>query len=111
MENKLEPIIQITVEELKVAVSRYDTMLPGEVTSIYETMLAVPEFGARVAVALQNAVKMANKGTMPKDRVLDAAIVPAFVVGALLGIGRGKRPQQDMDYESPAKGLKSEDKD
>ncbi len=81
--------ITVTPEELREAVSSYDLMLPAEITGIYTAMLKVPEFGLRVAAALQNAAKAAGKGVLPKERVMDAAVVPAFLVGLMVGHAKG----------------------
>lgn len=85
---KVELAITVTPNELKQAVARYDLMLPGEVTAIYTVMLAVPEFGLRVAMALQDAARAVSSGAMPRERVLDAAVVPAFMVGLMVGRGQ-----------------------
>ena len=41
------------------------------------------------AMALQAAAKAASEGRAPSDRILDAAVVPAFVIGLLVGMGQG----------------------
>jgi len=85
-----EPKIDFTTEELQDAVECYNLILPSEVEAAYKQMLTVPAFGARVAQALQMAVKMHMAGKMPQDRVLDAAVLPAFLVGMLVGVGKGR---------------------
>lgn len=87
MENKT---ITITIEELKAALETSDLILPVEVSEVYRAMLATPEFGVRVAGALQAAMKAARTPEA-KNRVLDAAVLPAFIVGLLVGRGQGKR--------------------
>jgi hypothetical protein len=79
------PKIEFTVEELTEAVSQYELLTPAEVGMAYEAMLKVPQFGMKLAAALQFAAKMTTAGKMTPDRMLDAAVVPAFLVGMLVG--------------------------
>lgn len=82
------PPLEFTPGELTEAVACWDLVLPDDAWPIYERMLQVPEFGVRVAVALQNACKLTADGKMSPDRTLDAAILPAFTVGLILGLNR-----------------------
>lgn len=81
--------ITITPEELLDAVGCYDLLLPTEVSEAYKAMVQVPQFGLRVATALQLAAKKA-KTPQEQSRVLDAAVVPAFLVGMLVGMAKPK---------------------
>ncbi len=88
------PPLEFTPEELKEAVACWDLVLPADAQVIYERMLQVPEFGIRVAMALQNACKLTADGKMSPDRTLDAAILPAFTVGLILGLNRNPQPTE-----------------
>jgi hypothetical protein len=80
--------IQITVEQLQQAVQDYEMLLPSEVAEAYQTMLQVPSAGLKIAQALQQAMLDAQKGILSRNRVLDAAVLPAFLIGFLTGIGQ-----------------------
>jgi len=80
--------IQISVEELQQAVLDYEMLLPIEVAEAYQTMLQVPSAGMKIAQALQQAMLDAQRGILPRDRVLDAAVLPAFLIGFFVGIGQ-----------------------
>ncbi len=95
-EGEREFSISITPEELLEAVGCYDLLLPSEIGQVYEAMVAVPQFGVRVASALQFAAKNA-KTPEEKSRILDAAVVPAFLVGMLVGMMKPK-PEQPEDH-------------
>lgn len=82
--------ITVTAEELQTALEASDLILRAEVESIYRVMLATPAFGARVAGALQAAAKAART-PQAKERILDAAVLPAFIVGLLVGREQGKK--------------------
>ena len=88
MEQRNNPKIEFTVEELREAVFCYEHLLASEIKAAYSVMLAVPQFGLKVAQTLQFAAKMAANGKMDKSRVLDTALLPAFLVGVLLGFSR-----------------------
>jgi hypothetical protein len=47
----------------------------------------------KIAQALQQAMLDAQKGILGKDRVLDAAVLPAFLIGLLVGIGQSEKPR------------------
>jgi hypothetical protein len=79
------PAIRVTVEQLRQAAADYELVLPAERLVAYETLLKVPEAGLKIALGLQQAMLAASKGALPKDRVLDAAIIPAFLIGYLVG--------------------------
>lgn len=79
------PAIRVTVEQLTQAVEDYEMLLPSEVEAAYKTLLAVPLAGLKIAQGLQQAMLAATDGTLPQDRVLDAAVVPAFLLGILVG--------------------------
>ena len=81
--------ITLTPEELLDAVGCYDLLLPTEVSEAYKIMIQVPQFGGRVALAFQEA---ARNATTPeaKSRILDAVVLPAFLVGMLVGISKPK---------------------
>ena len=85
---EMTPLV-VTPKEIKAASALYETLMPGEVTAIYRAMLESPELGLKVALALQQAAVAAQGGTLPKERVLDAALVTEFVIGVL--VGRGQR--------------------
>lgn len=85
MENNTTPAIRVTVEQLRKAVAEYDLLLPAEVEATYKTMLAFPPAGLRIAQGLQQAMLANVQGTLPQERVLDAAVVPAFLLGILVG--------------------------
>jgi hypothetical protein len=87
-ERKTELNINLTVEQLQQAVQNYDLLLPTEVAETYQIMLAVPGLGLKIAQALQQAMLDASKGILTRDRVLDAAVLPAFLIGLLVGIGQ-----------------------
>ena len=78
--------IALTIQELTAATARLELVLPSEVEAVYATLCQVPEFGLKVAMALQAAAKAAAEGKAPRERVLDAAIVPAFLAGMLVGL-------------------------
>lgn len=89
MEKPKESVaLQITVEQLTKAVQDYEMLLPSEIAEAYQTMLQVPSAGLRIAQALQQAVLDSQRGALSKDRVLDAAVLPAFLIGLLVGIGQ-----------------------
>ena len=90
MENTETEAIKVTVEEMAAAVAKYDLMLPGEVAEIYLSMVAVPDFGLKVSLALQHAAVAVSQGKLPRERVLDGALVPAFLIGVLVGRGQGR---------------------
>lgn len=100
MEPGKDPTFEFTVEELREAVGSYELLLPSEIESAYKTMLEVPQFGIKIAQALQFAAKMAGQGGLGKDRVLDAAVVPAFLVGLLVGLSR--KPERGLLEEAPS---------
>jgi hypothetical protein len=75
----------VTVEQLRQAVADYDLLLPSEVEKAYQTLLAVPLAGVKIAQGLQQAMLANHQGRLPQDRVLDAAVVPAFLIGVLVG--------------------------
>ena len=77
--------VDVTVEEMADALAFYATIEPEEISAAYEALLKVPKFGAAVSNALQTAAKGAAEGTFPRDRILDAAVVPAFLIGMLVG--------------------------
>lgn len=77
--------IRVTVEQLSQAVQDYDMLLPAEVEATYRTLLAVPLAGLKIAQGLQQAMLANVQGKLPQDRVLDAAIIPAFLLGYLVG--------------------------
>jgi hypothetical protein len=81
----MSPAIRVTIEQLTKAVADYEMLLPSEVEATYRTLLEVPAAGLKIAQGLQQAMLMASKGTLPRDRVLDAAVVPAFLIGVLVG--------------------------
>lgn len=80
--------IDFTVEELQEAVECYNLLLPSEVEQAYKQLLIVPDFGVRVAQAFQRALKMCADGKLPQNRVLDAAVLPAFLIGQLMGMAK-----------------------
>jgi hypothetical protein len=87
-EPRESPTFSFTAAELQDAVECYELLDQSEVEKAYQVMLAVPQFGLKVAKALQFAAKMSSQGKMGPDRVLDAAVVPAFLIGLLVGFGR-----------------------
>jgi hypothetical protein len=88
---KQDAPIQVTVEQLKTAVEAFDLLMPSEIEAAYQTMLQVPELGVRIAQALQGAIVAARKAGKPQGAVLDAAILPAFLVGLLAGISQSQK--------------------
>ena len=91
-ETKTEKI-EITVEQLTQAVRDYEMLLPSEIAAAYQKMLSVPAAGMKIAQALQQAMLDAQKGILSRDRVLDAAVLPAFLIGLLVGIGQQEKPR------------------
>jgi hypothetical protein len=92
--------IKITVDQLRKAVEAFDLLLPSEIQAAYQAMLLAPELGVRIAQALQGAMVAARKAGKPQGAVLDAAILPAFLVGLLAGIGQQKKPTVDQIVEA-----------
>jgi hypothetical protein len=92
MAEKNRSTITFGTEDLRAAVSNYNSLSLPEIQAAYSAMLEVPEFGLKVAQALQVAAKTAANGKGSPDRVLDAAVVPAFLVGLLVGAGRPSAP-------------------
>jgi hypothetical protein len=74
-------------------------LTPAEVGEAYEAMLKVPEFGVKLAMALQFAAKMTTAGKMGTDRMLDAAVVPAFLVGILVGSSKPEMEVPSFDKQ------------
>jgi hypothetical protein len=87
---KTEIKIEVTAAELREAISCYDLLLKPDIESAYAAMLEVPEFGLKLAQAMEYAAKMAGKGKMEEKRILDAAVVPAFLIGMLVGKGKAE---------------------
>lgn len=87
MENS-ETKIAVTAEELRGAVSCYELLLKSDVEQVYASMLEVPEFGLKIAQAMEHAAKMASKGKIDEKRILDAVAVSAFLIGLLAGKGK-----------------------
>ena len=85
--------IAITVEQLQQAVLDYEILLPTEVAEAYQTMLQVPAAGLKIAQALQQAMFDASMGILSRDRVLDAAVLPAFLIGLLVGKAQAEKPR------------------
>jgi hypothetical protein len=81
----MSPAIRVTVEQLTKAAADYELVLPAELEAAYLTLLEVPAAGLKIAQGLQVAMLAASKGALPKDRVLDAAVIPAFLLGVLVG--------------------------
>jgi hypothetical protein len=94
--------VQVTVEQLTQAVEDYEMLLPVEIEAAYRTLLGVPLAGLKIAMALQQAMLDASKGGLPRDRVLDAAVVPAFLLGVLVGMSKkvlcGKRIREGQPW-------------
>jgi hypothetical protein len=91
MAEKNRPTITFGAEDLRASVSNYDSLSLPEIHAAYSAMLEVPEFGLKVAQALQVAAKTAANGKGSPERVLDAAVVPAFLVGLLVGVSSQSR--------------------
>jgi hypothetical protein len=91
MAEKNRSTITFGTEDLRAAVSNYNSLSLPEIQAAYSAMLEVPEFGLKVAQALQTAAKTAANGKGSPDRVLDAAVVPAFLVGLLVGASSRNR--------------------
>jgi len=82
--DKTPNTIEFTEHELAAAVERYESLTQPEIEAAYAAMLAVPGFGLKLALAFQTACKDAAETRNP-SRVLDAAVVPAFLIGYLVG--------------------------
>lgn len=85
--------IEVTVEQLTQAVRDYEMLLPSEIAAAYQQMLSVPAAGMKIAQALQQAAFDAQKGILSRDRVLDAAVLPAFLIGLLVGKAQEEKPR------------------
>ena len=79
------PAIRVTVEQLTQAAKDYELILPAEIEATYRTLLQVPAAGTKITQGLQQALLEVQKGTLGMGRVLDAAVVPAFLLGILVG--------------------------
>ena len=90
---KDESKINFTAQQLREAVTAYESLLKSDVEQAYAAMLQVPEFGVKVVQAMEYAAKLVNKGKMDGKRVLDAAVVPAFLIGMLVGLGGSSLPK------------------
>ena len=84
--DKTPNTIEFTEQDLAAAVERYESLAQPEIEAAYDAMLAVPAFGLKVARALQAACLIATESKNP-SRILDAAVVPAFLIGFLAGRG------------------------
>jgi hypothetical protein len=85
---KQQTQVTFTADELKCAVARYGELTEVEREQAYASLLAVAEFGQTAAEHFQEACKLATKGKYPKDRMLDAVVVPSFLIGMLVGSKR-----------------------
>lgn len=77
--------VDFSAADLEAAVKRYESLTSPELEAAYTTMLAVPDFGLKIAQAFALACKEATEIPTPNCRVLDAAVVPAFLIGFLAG--------------------------
>lgn len=82
---KTENAAAFTADQLKQAVARYGELTEAERNQAYAGILAVAEFGQVVAEHFQEACKLSGEGKYPKERLLDAAVLPSFLVGLLVG--------------------------
>jgi hypothetical protein len=98
---KDESQVTFTADELKRAVARYGELTEAEREQAYAGILAVAEFGQTAAEHFQEACKLATKGKYPKDRMLDAVVVPSFLIGLLVGLQQttALKPAQVLEYE------------
>ena len=98
---KDESKISFTAQQLREAVTSYESLLKPDVEQAYAAMLQVPEFGVKVVQAMEYTAKLVNKGKMDGKRVLDAAVVPAFLIGMLVGLGGSSSPKpiQVLEFE------------
>jgi hypothetical protein len=77
--------IQVTPEQLKEAVECYDHLLETDIQAAVKTLAAVPECGLRIAQALAQALKQMDHGKAHEINVVEAAALPAFLIGVLAG--------------------------